>query len=215
MRHGNDESIPGVESGLAGKFQFTNRNDPEMADLSARYGITDLAQAQAQAAMAFQALRYELAQCVTVELASNLDNHDDSWQDDHPNQLAVAFTALGQLVDDLAATPDPSRGGMLLEHTTILCFSEFGRTALINARGGRDHSLTSACMLIGAGVPHNTVVGASGDVGMPPRAIDPDTGAPDDAGVMISPTLVAASLMQGAGYDTTSLRADGLPCLMS
>lgn len=204
-----------VGSGLASKFQFTNRNDPEMVDLSTRYGVTTLDDPQAQAAMAYQALRYELAQCVTVELASNLDSHDDSWEDDHPDQLAAGFTALGQLVDDLASTPDPSRGGTLLEHTTILAFSEFGRTALINARGGRDHALTSSCMLIGAGVPGNRVVGASGDVGMPPRAVNPSTGAPDDAGVMLSPTLVAASIMQAAGYDASSLRTDGLPCLMA
>lgn len=204
-----------VESGLASKFQFANQADPEMAELAARYGITSLEEPQAQAAMAYQALRYELAQCVTIELASDLDTHDDSWEDAHPEQLAAGFAALGQLVDDLEATPDPSRGGTLLDHTTILAFSEFGRTALINGRGGRDHSLTSSCLLMGAGVPGNRVVGASGDVGMPPRAVDPSTGAPDDGGVMISPTLVAASLMQGAGYDTTALRTDGLPCLIA
>ena len=204
-----------TSSGLFQKFQFTNRNDTEMTQLAQRYGINDLTGAPAQAAMAFQALKYEMAQCVTIELASNLDSHDDSWQDNHPDQLALGFTSLGQLVTDLANEPDPSRGGNLLDHTTILAFSEFGRTALINGRGGRDHSLTSSCMLLGAGVPHNRVVGRSSDVGMAPMAIDPVTGAPDDAGQLITPTLVIASIMQAAGYSTDSLRVDGLPCLMA
>ncbi len=155
-----------------------------------------------------------MAQCITIQLADNLDTHDDSWQDSHPNDLRAGFSALAQLVDDLAETADPARGGSLLDHTTILAFSEFGRTALLNSRGGRDHSLTSSCMLIGAGISTNTVIGASGDAGMPPRAIDPMTGVPDDAGLMLSPTHIAASMMQSAGYDTQALRADGLPCLM-
>ena len=204
-----------VASGLSSKFAFTSRTDPEMLALAQRYAVTDLAQPQAQAAMAYQALKYELAQCVTVELASDLDSHDDSWRDDHPDQLATAFTALGTLVDDLAQTPDPARGGSLLEHTTILCYSEFGRTALINARGGRDHSLTSSCLLMGAGVPKNRVVGASSDVAMTPQAVDPVTGRVDDAGVMLTPTLVVASMMEAAGFDTTDLRTTGLPCLMA
>lgn len=204
-----------VQSGLANKFEFTNPTDPEMADLRQRYGLTTLEGPGAQAAMAYQALKYEMAQCITIQLADNLDSHDDSWQDSHPTELQAGFSALGQLVDDLASTQDPQRGGTLLEHTTILAFSEFGRTALINSRGGRDHSLTSSCMLLGAGVPANTVVGASGDAGMPPRAINPNTGAPDDSGVMVGPTQVAASMMQAAGYDTQALRTDGLPCLMA
>lgn len=203
-----------VSSGLADKFQFTNANDPEMAGIAARYGINNLSTIEAQAAMAYQALKYEMAQCVTIELAGNLDTHDANWSTDQPDQLFAGFTALGRLVTDLENTPDPSRGGSLLDHTTVLAFSEFGRTALLNGRGGRDHSLTSSCLLIGAGIPGNRVVGRSSDTGMTPSAVNPTTGAPDDAGVLITPTLVVASIMESAGYDTAELRTSGLPCLM-
>lgn len=204
-----------VSSGLADKFQFTNQNDPEMSDIAARYSITNLSSVEAQAAMAYQALRYEMAQCVTIELASNLDTHDANWSTDQPDQLFAGFNALGRLVADLEGTPDPTRGGTLLDHTTILAFSEFGRTALLNGRGGRDHSLTSSCLMIGAGVPGNRVVGRSSDTGMTPTAVDPASGSPDDGGVLITPTLVVASIMQAAGYDTDALRTSGLPCLMA
>ena len=102
-----------VSSGLSSKFQFLSETDSEMMDLATRYGVSTqgggLSSIQAQAAMAFQSLKYELAQCVTVELARNLDTHDATWADEHPDQLSAAFDALGQLVSDLETTPDPSR----------------------------------------------------------------------------------------------------------
>lgn len=206
-----------VSSGLSGKFEFLG-NDSEMTGIAGRYGITaavgGLGSVEAQAAMAYQALKYELAQCVTVELAHNLDSHDASWADEHPDQLSAAFNALGQLVTDLETTPDPSRGGTLLDHTTIVCYSEFSRTGLLNSRGGRDHSLTGSALLIGAGVPGNKVIGRSSDVGLGPQPIDPLTGEVQAGGTFLTPTLVVASLMQQAGYDTTKLRTEGLPCLI-
>jgi uncharacterized protein (DUF1501 family) len=189
-----------------------------MSGIATRYGITNqvggLGSIQAQTAMAYQAIKYQLAQCVTVEVARDLDTHDSSWADEQPDQQAAAFAAIAQLVGDLETTPDP-RGGSLLDNTTIVCFSEFSRGALLNSRGGRDHSLTSSALLIGAGVPGNKVVGKSTDTGMAPMAIDPSSGEPNEAGVLISPTLIIASIMEQAGYDVTKLRTNGLPCLMA
>ena len=203
-----------IESDVAGRFRFNVQNDSEMREINQRYGIgNNLGSGAAQAAMAFQALRYEIAQTVSVTLTSGLDTHFENWATQQPALQAAGFNALAQLVDDLANTPDPSRGGMLLDHTTILAFSEFGRTTLLNTRDGRDHSLTSSALLIGAGVPHNTVVGASSDVGMNPMRIDPDTGTPDENGEFITPTNIAASMMESAALDPGTLRATGLPCL--
>jgi hypothetical protein len=69
--------------------------------------------------------------------------------------------------------------------------------------------------MFGAGVPPNTVVGASSDTGMTPVSVNPTTGAPDDAGVLVTPTLVIASIFDAAGLDTAKLRTDGLPCMMA
>ncbi|MEL7370878.1 MAG: DUF1501 domain-containing protein [Myxococcota bacterium] len=204
-----------VDGGLSNQFAFTNTQDPEMAAIAQRYGITNLDGVEAQAAMAFQALRLDLAQCVTIELAPSLDTHDATWATAHPPQLSAGFAALGQLLTDLAETADPSRGGQLIDHTTVIAFSEFGRTPLLNARTGRDHSLTGSCLLAGAGVPGNRVVGRSSDIGMAPMAIDPVTGLPDDSGIMLNPSNILASIMASAGLSTTSLRTDGLPCLMA
>lgn len=204
-----------VSSGVARHFQFGSTTDQEMIDLRARYGITSATtnSSGSQAALAFQALKHQVAQSVTVELTSGLDTHDANWEDDQPDRQANGWRALAQLVSDLKAEAHPA-GGTFIEHTTLVCFSEFGRTARINNRDGRDHSLTSACMLLGAGVPHNRVVGASSDRGMNPRKINAMTGAPDDSGTALSPTLIMASIMESAGLDTTKLRTRGVPALM-
>ena len=102
----------------------------------------------------------------------------------------------------------------MIDNTTIVVFSEFGRTALRNTRDGRDHSLTNACMLIGAGIPHNTVIGASTDAGMNPQAVNPTTGALDPTGIVMNPNNVLASVMKSAGMDTDKLRTDGIPALI-
>jgi uncharacterized protein (DUF1501 family) len=207
-----------VTSGLANLFNFNDQQNAEIVDLRNRYGITNNFNANdsaAQAALAFQAIRHSIAQTVSIEIASGLDTHDDSWEDDHPNTLQTGFSALGQLVTDLASTNDEIRGGKLLDHTTIVAFSEFGRTALLNTRDGRDHSLTSAAMLIGAGVPHNKVIGGSSDTGMNPLPINPQTGEVESGGITITPNNIMASIMQSAGFDTDKLRTDGIPVLIA
>jgi len=204
-----------VSSGVARHFQFASMTDPEMVALRTRYGFTgQQTNSGSQAALAFQALKHGVAQSVTIELADGLDTHDTNWSTDQAPTQAAGWTALAQLVADLKAEAHPS-GGTLMERTTIVVFSEFGRTPLLNSRDGRDHSLCGAAMLLGAGVPHNKVVGASSDSGMNPRAINPMTGAADDAGTVLSPTLVLASVMETAGMSTDRLRVRGLPCLMA
>ena len=203
-----------VAQELSGRFRFTNGNDPEMVDLRARYGIPgNMTGSGAQAALAYQAVKYNIAQSVTIQLAGGLDTHDEDWAVDQPDNLVAGFNALSQLVTDLETTPDDN-GGNLLDNTTILCFSEFGRTSTINARGGRDHNLNSSALLLGAGVPKGVVIGGTSDNGLGSYGIDPNTGAVLEGGHVMTPTDIHASIMQSAGFDTTYLRRQGLPCLM-
>jgi hypothetical protein len=203
-----------VVGGFNRRFLFSNQNDPEMAAIAERYSINNLTSSQAQAAMAFQALKYDIAQSVTIELANGLDTHDDAWATDQPTNQAIGFQALATLVDDLAAEPHAD-GGSLLDRTTIVVFSEFGRTPTLNSREGRDHSLTSSAMLVGAGVPHNKVVGGTSDVGLNALPIDPMTGeTTQSGGTTVNPNNILASVMASAGMDTDELRSDGLPCLI-
>lgn len=202
-----------VSQGLDKHFNFYN-NNAEMQALRKRYNIRSLGSGEAQAAMAYQAIKQNIAQSVTVHLTGGLDTHGMNWTTDQPRRLYNGFKALSVLVDDLKTTPHPSiEGKTLLDATTIMCFSEFARTPLLNGNGGRDHWLASSALLVGAGVPHNKVIGATTNKGFNPSAVNPETGEPDASGVLVTPTRIAASIIESAGYSSQPLRVDGLPCL--
>jgi hypothetical protein len=204
-----------VDSNLGNYFNFLNKADPTMVGIAKRYGIAGMSDPEAQAALAYQALKHNLAQTVTIELARGLDTHINNWASDQPNTLYRGFKALSQLVDDLDSTQHPKLPGKtLLDNTTIVCFSEFARTPLINNKDGRDHFLVSSALLIGAGVPHNKVIGATSDRGMTGYNVDPITGNKvTSGGVVLTPQNILASLLEGAGYSAENLREKALPCL--
>lgn len=204
-----------VSGGLREQFNFLG-GDAAMNAIKDRYSITSNTSPEAQAAVAYQAIKNNIAQCVSIELAGGLDTHGAEWAEDHIDRLSRGFKALSTLVTDLKKTPHPDKPtDKLIDHTTIVCFSEFGRTAMINNRDGRDHTITNASLLIGAGVKHNAVIGGSSDRGMNPEAIDPITGAVAPAGgQLVTPSHVIASVMESAGYDTEALRVKGLPAIM-
>lgn len=205
-----------IEEKLTDHFSFLDATKPEMVAIKNRYGITSMASPQAQAALAFQTLKFDVAQTISIELASGLDTHFENWETDQPERQYQGWKALAQLVDDLKAEPhprDPSK--KLIDTTTVVVFSEFARTPMINNREGRDHWLVNSALLLGAGVPHNKVVGASTEQGMNALAVDPISGQPTKSGgTVINPRLILASLMEGAGFSTEDLRVSGLPCLM-
>ena len=133
--------------------------------------------AAGRAALVATALKQGISQCVSINLAGGLDTHFGS-QTTHATNQRTGFDALALLVGDLRATAHPS-GGNFMDHTTILVYSEFARTPLINATSGRDHHLTNSCLLMGAGLKHNVAFGASGDIAMAPAVVNLTTGADD------------------------------------
>jgi uncharacterized protein (DUF1501 family) len=91
-----------------------------------------------------------------------------------------AYTAL---LDDLK-----DRG--LLDTTLVLAMGEFGRTPLLNPRGGRDHWPGCWSVLFaGAGVKGGQVIGASDRTGSEPKDRP------------VTPAEVAASVYKGLGID--------------
>lgn len=167
-----------------------------------------------RAALVATALKQGISQCVSINLVGGLDTHFGT-QTTHATNLRSGFDALALLVQDLRDTNHPS-GGTFMDHTTILVFSEFARTPLINSTNGRDHHLTSSCMLMGAGVAHNKVFGYSGDVAMAPCVIDLRTGAPDpNNGSSILPEHIIASVLASANLDYSITRVEPLRALLA
>lgn len=167
-----------------------------------------------RAALVATALKEGISQCVSINLVGGLDTHFGS-QLTHASNLRSGFEALGMLVDDLRASPHPS-GGSFMDHTTILVYSEFARTPLINSTNGRDHHLTNSCLLMGAGLKHNKVFGYSGDIAMAPAVVDLKTGKADpNNGTNILPEHIIATVLASAGLDYSMTRVEPLKALLA
>jgi uncharacterized protein (DUF1501 family) len=202
IRASQEDAEALVSSGLNSLFSTT-------ALRAAGAGFDTALRGELNAAIAYQAMTNGLAHCASIELASGLDTHFDDWQDAQPSRQLAGWRALAKLVRSLETTPYKNTGDSWLDHTTVVCFSEFARTARINSRGGRDHNLVNAAYVIGACAPHNKVIGASDPDSMNPMAIHRETGAlnaPAASSVILTPRIVYASLLKNAGFNTDELR---------
>jgi hypothetical protein len=166
-----------------------------------------------RAALIAIALKQGISQCVSMNLVGGLDTHFGT-QVAHATSQRNGWNALADLVADLRKSDHPA-GGTFLDHTTILAFSEFSRTPLINGSGGRDHHISSSALLIGAGIKHNLVFGRAGDINMAPGVVDRKTGEPDPKGVNILPEDVIATVLASAGLDYAITRTSPLEGLLS
>jgi uncharacterized protein (DUF1501 family) len=192
---------------------------PEQAATRTFYNLTPegaigLDSPAGRAAMVATALKKGISQCVSINLTGGLDTHFGT-QTTHAQRQREGFNALARMIDDLKATPHRG-GGNFMDHTTILVFSEFARTPLINSTSGRDHHLCSSCLLMGAGLKHNVTFGRSGDIGMAPSLLDLKTGQPDpNNGTTILPEHIIATVLASAGLDYSITRVDPLRALLA
>lgn len=208
-----------VARGLSPLFDFAAAT-PEMEAIRAHYGIDpyDLASGEAQAAMAVTALVSGISRCVSFEAANDLDAHGPTWASGHGPKLERGFNLVAAMLEDLAARPYKSTGDSWLDHTTVVLFSEFSRTPLVNASSGRDHALTNACMLAGACIRGGQVVGRSSDLGMAPLPINLTTGQYDpDNGTIVKPEHIHRALLYSMGIteDIADWRADPLTAILA
>lgn len=205
-----------VARGLDRRFDFAADTE-EMASLRDRYRIDpeDLSSGNAQAAAAVTALFNGISRVVCVQPCGDLDTHGPEWADSHGYGLKQGFDLIAAMLSDLKDTEYGTTGESWLSRTTVVAFSEFGRTPLINSSGGRDHYLHNACLLAGGGVKGGTVIGASSDIGMAPQPIDLSTGALDPAGTTVRPENVwrAIQIQAGITEDVGELGAEPLSAI--
>jgi uncharacterized protein (DUF1501 family) len=168
-------------TGLDRLFDF-GANTPQMIALRARYGITGTTSAAlstpaARAALAATAIMGGISRVVSVTLTSALDTHFTNWQSDHGPVLQTSMNAAARLIDHLETTEYPDgTGDSWLDRTVVVGFSEFSRTPILNATGGRDHWLANSCFLAGGNIKGGQVIGATSNIGMMPLPIDLETG---------------------------------------
>lgn len=196
-----------VNPAKASLFNFRLPAPTELTDLFNAFGITtttDLNGIKARAALAGQAMVNGVSNVVSVTLANGLDDHFDLFTQQAP-ALRDGFDALGRLIGYLKAKQVPGSAKSFWQCTTMMVFSEFSRTPLINTRDGRDHHLTASCLLAGPGLKGNTVFGASTDTGMGTQKFNFRTGMADAMGALIRPADVHATVLQSMGLSSAHL----------
>ena len=187
----------------ASLFQFNlAAPSPAVKALFDAMGIAtqaDLVGPKGRAAVAAQALATGYSTAVSVELSNGLDDHTD-WDTDHAPNLRTGLDALGRLISVLKATPH-KEGGSVWSKTTLLLFSDFARTPLLNVRTGRDHHLASSALVAGPKIAGNRVIGATSDLLMGVQKVDFASGKVDAGGAPIRPADLHATLLTSMGID--------------
>ena len=204
-----------VTASLHESFQF---NADAQATLRAHYQLNpqQLDTPSGRAALAAQALKTGLSRVVSLTLVDGLDTHDGQWANDHSARLEQGFVALSQLLDDLSQSPAPDGQGALLDQTMIVVTSEFSRTPRLNARGGRDHHLANASLLIGGGVRGGQVFGETSPRFMGPLKVNLETGRGDPSGSPIRPQELMVTALATLGLNPpTQVRAEPLSALLT
>lgn len=150
-----------------------------------------------------------LSRCVTTSWPAQRGRDDwDSHAADEGRQT-YRYEHLGSdllsLMDALDRT-EGTAGGTLADQTTVVVFSEMGRTPALNSVAGRDHWPYTTTMLIGGGFTANRVIGgwSTGFTGL---GIDRTTGEIDENAALVGMDSVGATLLAMADIDP----ADVLP----
>ncbi len=144
------------------------------------------------------AFRSGLTTSVTVNPFGGFDTHSDntgqnqSW--DRVFSYLDAFVAgLSTQAGLLAPT--------LLEETTIVLCSEFGRTPQLNGDNGKDHHPWTSMLMVGKNVKGGTTVGLT-DADQVGVKINMTTGMPDDTGVVLDVTNMVAGIVTLMGANS-------------
>lgn len=132
------------------------------------------------------------------------DNHADiELQSEHYEDL---FDGLDLLLADLDARSGEA-GGSLLDETTVVVFSEMGRTPALTALGGKDHWTFTSALLLGSGVAGGRVIGGYTDT-MRGAATALDDGAVSAQGVGLTAAHLGATLLAMGDVDPAEFLGD-------
>jgi hypothetical protein len=151
-----------------------------------------------QARVGVEALQAGVSRTLFLSLDGSFDTHTNNAEQ---NTLYDGmFSSLMTLFDRLAVTPGRTESTML-DETVVLLASEMGRTPLLNGQAGKDHWPITSCMVMGAGIRGNQVLGAT-DEGLSALETDLDSGATvASGGVILQPENIHGALLELFGID--------------
>jgi uncharacterized protein (DUF1501 family) len=185
---------PGAIAGKVGLFRDANQRGDKLVRLAGSLPNGGNNGTQLAAALA-NAFRAGMTTSVSLQNVGGFDTHSDNTQQNGRwNQL---FAFLDAFVARLAAEPGV-QAATLLDETTIVYCSEFGRTPTLNQDAGKDHHPWTSMLLVGKNVRGGTTVGLTdGDQeGVP---VDFATGQPSGTGRVIDVTNMVAGILALVG----------------
>jgi hypothetical protein len=194
-------------------FDVGNATDPAMLELRTRYGFPATAVTQdtgnpgMAAAITGQLIKSGMSKAVTVAMLPSLDTHGVEWATAQPTRLRANFDALAALLDDLRED-DPA-----MERTTVMVHSEFARTPRLNGQNGRDHHFANTIAVFGKCL-RGGAFGQSGPENLGLVKIDLATGQPSDAGAVMLPEYIGATVIAAMGGDAAPFRVNPLDTLI-
>jgi uncharacterized protein (DUF1501 family) len=182
-----------AQSAVSGKFEAfhdANGRADKLTRLANGLNLNTGTGAQLATSLA-NAFRSGLTTSVSVNPFGGFDTHTDNTQQN--TQWDRVFT----YVDALAAGLQAQAGIVaptLLDETTIVVCSEFGRTPELNTDNGKDHHPWTSMLLVGKGVKGGTSVGLT-DSNQEGIKVNLATGMPDDTGIVLDVTNMVAGLV--------------------
>ncbi len=187
-------SAPGAIGARLSEFDDGNVRADLLAALAASVSVGGNDGAGLASTVA-QAFRSGLTTSVTAGPFGGFDTHDDNTQ--QSQRFEDVFIFLDALLTGLAAEPGAVAASLLDETTVVVC-SEFGRTPRLNGDGGKDHHPWTSYLLAGKRVRPGVTVGLT-DVDQEGVKVDYTTGAPDDTGRVVDVVNMVAGLLTLVG----------------
>ena len=184
------DAPPSALSGKLDAYHDANGRADKLTRLAGALNLNQNTGAQLATSLG-NAFRSGLTTSVTVNPFGGFDTHSDNT-----GQNAAwdrVFTYLDGLVAGLSTQPGLVAPTLLDETTVVLC-SEFGRTPQLNGDNGKDHHPWTSMLLVGKRVKGGTTVGMT-DSTQEGVKVNFATGAPDDTGIVLDVTNMVAGLV--------------------
>ena len=164
--------------------------------------------------LAVSALSRGVTRCASMMHQGNDGLGWDSHGDNDATQSGLfesLFGSLTRLMTQLHSTRD-EQGLLLSETTTVVVFSEMGRTPQLNATLGKDHWPYTSMLLWGSGLSGRGIMGGFDELyqGVP---VDLVSGDSMDTGPVLSIESIGAALLMQGGVDPFAYFSDVEPLL--
>jgi len=196
---------PGALSARLDQFSDANQRGEKLVRLAASLPQNSNNGAQLATSLG-SAFRSGMTTSVTLSNVGGFDTHSDNTQQNA--RWEELFSFLDQFLTGLAAQPG-LRAASLLDETTVVYCSEFGRTPQLNGDNGKDHHPWTSMLLVGKRVRPGTVGMTDGQ--QEGVKVNFSTGQPDDTGQIIDVQNTVAGILTLVGANSSTYLAGVKP----